>query len=203
MNETLSQTVFIVLRYHFWFSLRKQQNFFLTNFARPALGTSYCSTAALFLVLSNGCKEKKKTKHNQASEIIVLKKDTIYNCGKKIVSILLHWYSLHIDFKYTPLLPYMHTEFVINFPPRVRAKMVIISGEISSCLYDENLWWQGCSQPHSPGWASIPPSSFFPQISIKFSYFSSNFTYLLPHFGPPGGRLAHQGRPWLRHCVVI
>ena len=61
---------------------------------------------------------------------------------------------------------------------------------------------QGRSQPHSPGWdagARVPLSSFFPQISINFSYFSSNFSYFLPHFGPPGGRLAHPERPWLRH----
>ena len=33
---------------------------------------------------------------------------------------------------------------------------------------------QSCSQPHSPGWARAPLSYFFPQISINFSYFSSN-----------------------------
>ena len=38
---------------------------------------------------------------------------------------------------------------------------------------------QGCRQPHSPGWARVPLSSFFPQISIKFSYFSSNFFFLI------------------------
>ena len=32
---------------------------------------------------------------------------------------------------------------------------------------------QGRRQPHSPGWARVPLSSFFPQISINFSYFSS------------------------------
>ena len=43
---------------------------------------------------------------------------------------------------------------------------------------------------------------FFPQISINFSYFfPSNLTYFLPHFGPPGGRVAHPGRHWLRHCL--
>ena len=57
----------------------------------------------------------------------------------------------------------------------------------------------GRSQPHSPGWARVLLSSFFPQISINFSYFSWNFTYFLPHFGPPGGQVAHPGRPWLRH----
>ena len=29
----------------------------------------------------------------------------------------------------------------------------------------------------------------FPQILINFLYFSSNFTYFLPHFGLPGGRV--------------
>ena len=40
----------------------------------------------------------------------------------------------------------------------------------------------------------------YPQIAINFSYFSSNFAHLLPHFGPPGGQLAHPERPWLCHC---
>ena len=63
-----------------------------------------------------------------------------------------------------------------------------------------NFWhqMQGRSQPHSLGWARVSLSSFFPQISINFS---SNFTYFLPHFGSPGGRVAQPGRPWLRHWV--
>ena len=61
------------------------------------------------------------------------------------------------------------------------------------------IYYQGRSQPHSPGWATVPLSSFFPQILINFS---SNFTYFLRHFGPPGGRVAHPGRPWLRHCLL-
>ena len=52
------------------------------------------------------------------------------------------------------------------------------------------LLMQGRSQPHSPWRARVPLSTFFPQISINFS---SNFTYFLPHFGPPGGRVAHPG----------
>ena len=35
---------------------------------------------------------------------------------------------------------------------------------------------QGRSQPHSPGWARLPLSSFFHQMSINFSHFSSNFS---------------------------
>ena len=62
---------------------------------------------------------------------------------------------------------------------------------------------QGRSQPHSPGWAIVQLSSFFPHISIEHSYFSSNIPSFRPHFGPPGGRLAHPGRPWLRHCTPL
>ena len=46
-----------------------------------------------------------------------------------------------------------------------------------------------------PGGGKSSTLLIFPQISINFS---SNFTYFLPHFGPPGGRV-HPGRPWLRH----
>ena len=46
---------------------------------------------------------------------------------------------------------------------------------------------QGRYQPHNPGWARVPLSSLFPQISINFSYFSSNLTYFIPHFGRGGG----------------
>ena len=42
---------------------------------------------------------------------------------------------------------------------------------------------QGRSQPHSPGWSRVPLCSFFPQISLNFSYISSKITYFLPHFG--------------------
>ena len=51
-----------------------------------------------------------------------------------------------------------------------------------------------------PGGQEFHFPHFFLKISIHFSYFSSNLTSFLPHFGPPGGRLAHPGRPWLRHC---
>ena len=54
---------------------------------------------------------------------------------------------------------------------------------------------QGRSQPHSPGWARVPLSSFFLEIWIKFSYFSSNCSHFLPHFDPPGGQVAQKSRP--------
>ena len=83
-----------------------------------------------------------------------------------------------------------------------RAVAFLITGEtwipqIWVPCWDQN--GQGRSQPHSPRWARVPLSSLFPQISIKFSYFSSNFYSFLPHFGPLGGGVAHPGRPWLRH----
>ena len=40
----------------------------------------------------------------------------------------------------------------------------------------------------------------FPHFSPKFS---SNFSHFLPHFGSPGGRVAHPGRPWLRHWLYV
>ena len=47
----------------------------------------------------------------------------------------------------------------------------------------------------------VGKSSTFLIFSSNFDqfYFPSNFTYFLPHFDPLGGRLAHPGRPWLRH----
>ena len=58
---------------------------------------------------------------------------------------------------------------------------------------------QGRGQPHRPGWARVPLSTFLPQILVNFSYFSSNCTYFHSHFDSPGGRLAHPGRSWLYH----
>ena len=53
---------------------------------------------------------------------------------------------------------------------------------------------QGRSQPHSPGWARVPLSSFFPQISIKFFLklylFSSSFWPSGWASRPPGKALA-------------
>ena len=77
--------------------------------------------------------------------------------------------------------------------------------------YGQNRWgggWkehrdihpvQGRSQPHSPGWARVPLSSFFLKSRLSFLIFPQTFTHCLPHFGTPGGRVAHPGRPWLRH----
>ena len=45
-------------------------------------------------------------------------------------------------------------------------------------------------------------SSIFNAFSCIFSHFSLNFLHFLPHFGLPGGRLAHPGSPAkLRHCL--
>ena len=64
-----------------------------------------------------------------------------------------------------------------------------IGKEVAHDLARRGNYFQGRSQPHSPGGgARVPLSSFIPQILINFSYFSSNFTYFLPRFGPPGTR---------------
>ena len=51
----------------------------------------------------------------------------------------------------------------------------------------------GGQEFHFPHFSSNPDQFFFP----------SNFAHFLPHFGPPGGRLAHPGRPWLRYCLCM
>ena len=38
---------------------------------------------------------------------------------------------------------------------------------------------------------------------MNFCYISSNFAHFLPHFGSPGGRVAHLGRPWLRYWLLM
>ena len=63
-----------------------------------------------------------------------------------------------------------------------------------------NFITQWRSQPHSPGWARLLLSSFFLKFPSLFSYFSLYFPCFCPHFGAPGGRLAHPGTPWLRYC---
>ena len=50
--------------------------------------------------------------------------------------------------------------------------------------------YQGRSQPHSPGWARVPLSSFFLKSRLSFLIFPQTFTHFLPHFGPPGKALA-------------
>ena len=48
---------------------------------------------------------------------------------------------------------------------------------------------QGHSQPHSPGWARVPLSSFFAQIYIIFSYFSSTFLIFIFNLALRVGKL--------------
>ena len=58
---------------------------------------------------------------------------------------------------------------------------------------------QGRSQPHSSGWARVPLSSFFLKLWSIFLIFPQTLLIFFPHFGSPGGRVAHPGRLWLRH----
>ena len=44
---------------------------------------------------------------------------------------------------------------------------------------------------------------FLMHLCIIFSLFSLIFHSFLPQFSPPGGRLAHPRRPWLRHCMML
>ena len=78
-------------------------------------------------------------------------------------------------------------------------------GEYTFYLIAPHFWLGSRHIPVTSDRECPPPRcralmGLFPQISISFSYFSSNFKYFLPHFGPPGVQVAHSGRPWLRHC---
>ena len=57
----------------------------------------------------------------------------------------------------------------------------------------------GRSQPLTPTWARYEYFLIFSSFFCIFSHFSSIFLNFLPHFGRPGGRVVHPGRPWVRH----
>ena len=59
--------------------------------------------------------------------------------------------------------------------------------------------WHDRSQPLTPGWARREHFLNFSLFSSIFSHYSSIFLHFFPQFGLPGGRVAHPGRPWLRH----
>ena len=52
-----------------------------------------------------------------------------------------------------------------------------------------------------PGGQEFYFPHFFLKSRLSFLIFPQTFTHFLPHFGPPGGRVAHPERPWLRHWV--
>ena len=79
----------------------------------------------------------------------------------------------------------------------------IHSKKHSDSIY--SLSWQYMAGSQSASQSRVGKNStflIFPQISIIFSYFSSNLTYFLPHFGPLGGRVANPGRLWLCHWYI-
>ena len=53
-----------------------------------------------------------------------------------------------------------------------------------------------------PGGQEFHFPHFFLKSRLSFLIFPQTFTHFLPHFGPPGGQVAHPGRPWLRQCMT-
>ena len=54
-----------------------------------------------------------------------------------------------------------------------------------------------------PGGQEFHFPHFFLKFQSTFLIFPQTLLIFLPHFGPPGGRVAHPGRPWLRHCLSL
>ena len=69
-------------------------------------------------------------------------------------------------------------------------------------IISQDFW--GMVDPRAVASLTVPGGHefHFPHLLINFTYLSSNFSHFLPHFGPPGGRVAHPGRPWLRHWWI-
>ena len=59
----------------------------------------------------------------------------------------------------------------------------------------------GVARLSTPGGQERNIASIFSSFSYILSHFPSICLYFLLKFGPPGGRLAHLGRPWLRHWM--
>ena len=57
--------------------------------------------------------------------------------------------------------------------------------------------------PQPASQSRVGKSSTFLIFSSNFDQFFLKPYYFLPHFGPPGGRLAHPGRPWLLHWSEV
>ena len=61
---------------------------------------------------------------------------------------------------------------------------------------------QGRSQPHSPGWARVPLSSFSLKFRLSFLIFPQTLLIFFLILALRG-RVAHPGRPWLRHWSTL
>ena len=81
----------------------------------------------------------------------------------------------------------------------VKFQGMVSKGFLPLFQSDSHKHDQGRSQTLNPGWAKEAHFLICPHSSIIFSHFASIFPDFLPQFGPPGGRFAHPGRPWLHH----
>ena len=76
---------------------------------------------------------------------------------------------------------------------------ILLKCQVTKTYFYLCMAQQGRSQPHRPGWTRFPLSSNFNQLDL---FFLKTFSFS-SSFWPPGGRIAHQGRPWLRYCGSI
>ena len=114
---------------------------------------------------------------------------------------------IYFTFNWVNLTSEMH---FVKFHPEVASSLL---SEVKESMhpwgwgYYENTWiifWytiRAVDKLTVPGGQSKNISSTLPHFPKYFAYFSSICLEFFPHFGPPGGRLAHPGRPWLCHCI--
>ena len=89
---------------------------------------------------------------------------------------------------------------MFTLPSQVQAPFTQWACSTRSCARFRS---QGCCQPHSPGWARVPFSSFFRQISIIFFIFFLKLPHFCPHFGSPGPSRKGPGYATVRNPLVV
>ena len=89
---------------------------------------------------------------------------------------------------------FIATIIVLFLPINKRVKIELSESSLSQIFCLGGIIQKSCEMLRAVASLTVPGGQefhfphFFPQISINFSYFSSNFTYFLLHLDPPGGR---------------
>ena len=118
----------------------------------------------------------------------------LYHIGMYLLSDSLINFALHIS---TPNdTPY----FLKHISDPEHRAILLMTSHLKLNLLFFNIWTS--ASPRAVASLAAPggqESSLFLKFWSIFLNFSSNITFFFPHFGPPGGWVAHPGRLWLHH----